>query len=117
MARKLFLTRLSEFGTNDLVVTTGKGHVIDVLQHGCKGIDFPLALDHILYEGKVYDLSTPAKKRRLSTQIRGDREVRLVPVQQVNLEDIAGCVNDRSIAGVRTLEFIKQHFDLRWELT
>jgi hypothetical protein len=115
MAKKLFITRLSEFGTNDLIVTTGKGHVIDVLQHGCKGIDFPLCLDHALYEGRVFSLDSPAKKRRLATAVKGNRDIRLIPVRHVEISDIHTCLDDRSLSSIRTLDFVNRYFDIRSE--
>ncbi len=110
--KHLYITRLSEFGTNDLIITNTRGNVIDFLRHACKGIDVQLSLDHILYEGRVYSLSTPARRRGLNDKIRLHKDVYLVPVKGIDVDSIANCLSDQEPHGARAREFIKRHFKL-----
>jgi hypothetical protein len=119
MAKQLFITRMSDFGTNDLIITNGKGHVIDILPHACHGVDLPLTLDSVLFAGKVYSLKTKPQRRRLTDVIRAqraEREVRLVPVRRIKPHDISHCISDDSVNGARAHEFLKRYFDLRREV-
>ena len=119
MAKHLYITRLSEFGTNDLIITNGKGHIIDLLPHACHGVDLPLTLDSILVGGTVYSLQTKPQRRRLTETIRAlrmEREVTLVPVRRIHPHDISHCISDGSVNSARAAEFLKRYFNLERDM-